>query len=327
MTKILIATDTFEQINGVSTTYKNIYACSNRKIKIIHPGLFKYKSFKAYPEIQFCFQFIKVYQEIKKYGPTHIHIATEGPIGIVARIYCKFNKLEFTSAYHTRFPEYIESYFGHFKSLAYLYLKLFHKKSKMIFVPSKSCLEDLKKIGFTKLHLWTRGVSESLIVNAPFSPKNKKRIKVLYVGRVSKEKNLPKLCELQNNFDITIVGDGPIRNDLESRYKNIQFVGYKFGRELANFYHSHDVFCFPSLTDTFGIVIIEALSNGLPVAAFNVTGPKDIVSHGIDGYLGNNLKENIELAYKLNRNKIKKQSSKKWSWEQCHDILIRGLIN
>ncbi|MGB4563002.1 MAG: glycosyltransferase, partial [Methylophilaceae bacterium] len=137
----------------------------------------------------------------------------------------------------------------------------------------------------------------------------------------------PKLCELQNNFDITIVGDGPIRNDLESRYKNIQFVGYKFGRELANFYHSHDVFCFPSLTDTFGIVIIEALSNGLPVAAFNVTGPKDIVSHGIDGYLGNNLKENIELAYKLNRNKIKKQSSKKWSWEQCHDILIRGLVN
>lgn len=327
MTKILIATDTFEQINGVSTTYKNIYACSNRKIKIIHPGLFKYKSFKAYPEIQFCFQFIKVYQEIKKYGPTHIHIATEGPIGIVARIYCKFNKLEFTSAYHTRFPEYIESYFGHFKNVAYLYLKLFHKKSKMIFVPSKSCLEDLKNIGFTKLHLWTRGVSESLIVNAPFSPKNKKRIKVLYVGRVSKEKNLPKLCELQNNFDITIVGDGPIRNDLESSYKNIQFVGYKFGRELANFYHSHDVFCFPSLTDTFGIVIIEALSNGLPVAAFNVTGPKDIVSHGIDGYLGNNLKENIELAYKLNRNKIKKQSSKKWSWEQCHDILIRGLIN
>jgi glycosyltransferase involved in cell wall biosynthesis len=197
----------------------------------------------------------------------------------------------------------------------------------MIFVPSKSCLDDLKKIGFTKLHLWTRGVSESLIVNAPFSPKNKKRIKVLYVGRVSKEKNLPKLCELQNNFDITIVGDGPIRNDLESRYKNIQFVGYKFGRELANFYHSHDVFCFPSLTDTFGIVMIEALSNGLPVAAFNVTGPKDIVSHGIDGYLGNNLKENIELAYKLNRNKIKKQSSKKWSWEQCHDILIRGLVN
>jgi len=149
----------------------------------------------------------------------------------------------------------------------------------------------------------------------------------LYVGRVSKEKNLLKLCELHQYFDITIVGDGPIKNELENNYKNIKFVGYKFGKELAKFYHSNDVFCFPSLTDTFGIVIIEALSNGLPVAAYNVTGPKDIVTPGVDGFLGSNLKENIELAFKLNRVKIKKESSKKWSWQQCHDILISGLTH
>ena len=327
MNKILIATDTYEQVNGVSTTYKNIFKCSKKKIKIIHPALFKYKSFKAYPEIQFCFQFLKVYKAIKKYSPTHIHIATEGPIGLVARIYCKLNKLTFTSAYHTRFPEYLESYFGHFKNIAYMYLKLFHKKSKMIFVPSRSCMDDLKNLGFSKLHLWTRGVSEELIFNAPYSKKNGKKIKVLYVGRVSKEKNLLKLCELHQYFDITIVGDGPIKNELENNYKNIKFVGYKFGKELAKFYHSNDVFCFPSLTDTFGIVIIEALSNGLPVAAYNVTGPKDIVTPGVDGFLGSNLKENIELAFKLNRLKIKKESSKKWSWQQCHDILISGLTH
>ena len=327
MQKILIASDTFEQVNGVSTTYKNIFEYSNKKIKIIHPALFKYRSFKAYPEIQFCFQFLRVYREIKKHKPTHIHIATEGPIGLVARFYCKINNLPFTSAYHTRFPEYLESYFGRFKNVAYLYLKLFHKKSKMIFVPSKSCLDDLKKLGFSNLNLWTRGVSDELIVDAPFKRKNKNKIKVLYVGRVSKEKNLLKLCELHNHFEITIVGDGPIKYELETRYKDIKFVGYKFGKDLAQYYHSNDVFCFPSLTDTFGIVIIEALSNGLPVAAYDVTGPKDIVTHGVDGFLGKNLKDNIELAFRLNRNEIKRQSSKKWSWQQCHDILISGLTH
>lgn len=327
MNKILIASDTYEQVNGVSTTYKNILKVANQDITIIHPAQFNYTSFKAYPEIQICYQFLKIYKKIKAEKPTHIHIATEGPVGLTARIYCKFNKIPFTSAYHTRFPEYIESYFGNFKNIAYFYLRSFHRNSKKIFVPSQSCLDDLKIRKFKNLKLWTRGVSEDLRINKPFKTSSGKKIKVLYVGRVSKEKNLTKLCDLENKFDITIVGDGPQREYLEKRYKKIKFVGYKFGKDLALFYFKSDVFCFPSKTDTFGVVIIEALTNGLPVAAYRVTGPKDIIEEERDGYLGNNLEENIIKCLKLNRNLIRDAARTKWSWKVCNDILISGLLN
>jgi len=322
--KILIATDSFDQVNGVSTTYRNILRHSRKITYVIHPGLFKWKSAPLYPEVQLCQEPIKAYKRIKEIAPTHIHIGTEGPIGVAARIYCKLNKVPYTTGYHTKFPEYLWKLARIPLFITYTYLKIFHNDSKAILVPSKSCKEELNKKGFNNVVVWTRGVSKDLISNKP--SRKSKSPRVIYVGRVSKEKNLEVLCELQDKFEITIVGEGPILNRLKEKYPKVNFTGYRFGQELADTYRSHDVFCFPSKTDTFGIVMIEALANGLPVAAFRVTGPVDILEEGVTGYLGDDLEENIHQCLKLDRKKIASNINQQWSWGNCIDILHSQLL-
>ena len=324
MHKILIATDSFDQVNGVSTTYRNILKYSRKKTYVVHPGLLKWTNFSVYPEVQFCTEPLKAYKKIKDIAPTHIHIGTEGPIGLAARIYCKLNKVPYTTGYHTKFPEYLWKLLRVPQFLTYAYLKVFHNDSKAILVPSRSCQEELIKKGFNHVVVWTRGVAKNLISHKRY--KKSKKPKIIYVGRVSKEKNLEPLCELQNKFDITIVGEGPILKKIKVRYPKINFTGYRFGRELADTYKEHDVFCFPSKTDTFGIVMIEALANGLPVAAFKVTGPVDIVEEGKTGYLGDNLEENIRRCLKLDRKIIASNINKQWSWLKCIEILHRHLL-
>ena len=325
MHKILIATDSFDQVNGVSTTYRNILKHSSKKTYVVHPGLFKWTNFSVYPEVQFCTEPLKAYKKIKEIAPTHIHIGTEGPIGLAARIYCKLNKIAYTTGYHTKFPEYLWKLLRIPEFLTYAYLKVFHNDSKAILVPSKSCQEELFKKGFNHVVVWTRGVAKNLISHKPF--KKSKIPKIIYVGRVSKEKNLDPLCELENKFEITIVGEGPILNKLKDKYPKINFTGYRFGRNLADTYKEHDVFCFPSKTDTFGIVMIEALANGLPVAAYKVTGPVDIVEEGKTGYLGDNLEDNIRRCLKLNRKSIASNINQQWTWDRCIQILHNHLLN
>ena len=188
MHKILIATDSFDQVNGVSTTYRNILKHSRKKTYVIHPGLFKWKSISMYPEVQLCREPIKAYKKIKEINPTHIHIGTEGPIGLAARIYCKLNKVPYTTGYHTKFPEYLWKLAHIPLFITYTYLKVFHNDSKAILVPSQSCKEELNKKGFNHVIVWTRGVSKNLISNKPY--RKSKIPKIIYVGRVSKEKNL-----------------------------------------------------------------------------------------------------------------------------------------
>ena len=325
MHKILIATDSFDQVNGVSTTYRNILKHSSKKTYVVYPGLFKWTKFSVYPEVQFCTEPLKAYNKIKEIAPTHIHIGTEGPIGLAARIYCKLNKIPYTTGYHTKFPEYLWKLLRIPEFLTYAYLKVFHNDSKAILVPSKSCQEELIKKGFNHVVVWTRGVAKNLISHKPF--KKSKIPKIIYVGRVSKEKNLDPLCELENKFEITIVGEGPILNKLKDKYPKINFTGYRFGRNLADTYKEHDVFCFPSKTDTFGIVMIEALANGLPVAAYKVTGPVDIVEEGKTGYLGDNLEDNIRRCLKLNRKSIASNINQQWTWDRCIQILHNHLLN
>lgn len=325
MHKILIATDSFDQVNGVSTTYRNILKHSRKKTFVVHPGLFKWTNFSVYPEVQFFTEPLKAYNKIKQIAPTHIHIGTEGPIGLAARIYCKLNKIPYTTGYHTKFPEYLWKLLRIPEFLTYAYLKVFHNDSKAILVPSRSCQEELTKKGFNHVVVWTRGVAKNLISHKPF--KKSKIPKIIYVGRVSKEKNLDPLCELENKFEITIVGEGPILNKLKDKYPKINFTGYRFGRNLADTYKEHDVFCFPSKTDTFGIVMIEALANGLPIAAYKVTGPIDIVEEGKTGYLGDNLEDNIRRCLKLNRKSIASNINQQWTWNRCIAILHNHLLN
>lgn len=288
--------------------------------------MFRWTTFRIYPEVQICTEPFKAYQQIKIIRPTHIHIGTEGPIGLAARIYCKLYKIPYTTGYHTKFPDYLWKLAKIPTPLTYAYLKIFHNDSKAILTPSMSCKKELENKGFSRVHVWMRGVSEELISQRKIIQKTQCKIKVLYVGRVSREKNLEALCHLQNIYDITVVGEGPCLKSLKRKYTKVRFVGYRFGRELADTYRSHHVFCFPSKTDTFGIVMIEALVNGLPVAAFEVTGPRDIVEHNHTGFLGEDLERNIKACLKLDREVIKARVKDRWSWNACVAILYKHLL-
>lgn len=319
---MVIVTDTFNQTNGVSTTYKNIKSIArSRKLpfKVIHPGLFKWVPMPFYSEIQITVQPFKLWRLLNRMNPPQIHIATEGLMGVVARMWCKWHKKPFTTAYHTKFPEYLKVYLGVPLSWTYAYLRHFHAPAKATFVTTKTMYKDLTNWGFEHLVVWTRGVADQLKSKSKKKPSSEK-LRVLSVGRVSKEKNLDVLCKLQDQFDISVVGDGPYLETLKNKYKQVNYLGYKFGQELADTYAAHDVFAFPSLTDTFGIVMIEAMCNGLPVAGYNVPGPIDVVEPGVNGYIDDNLLEAILKCQDLDKQSIQQQSREKWSWANCYDI-------
>jgi len=327
--KMIIVTDTFKQVNGVSTTYKNLKKVAksrNIDFKVIHPSLFNWVPMPFYPEIQLSIQPIRLWRTLNRFKPNQIHIATEGAMGLVARIWCKWHKKPFTSSYHTRFPEYLHVMFRIPLNLTYWYMRKFHARAKATFVTTESVKNELAARGFEHLVVWTRGVSEQLISQETdtlkTSRKNGIRLRVLNVGRVSREKNLDALCKYEDDFDITIVGDGPYLAELKAKYKKVNFLGYKFGKELANIYAEHDIFAFPSFTDTFGIVMIEAMCNGLPVAGYNVAGPKDVIEQGVTGAFSDDLYESILKCRALDRTNIQQKSKKKWSWNRCFDTFL-----
>ena len=324
---MLIVSDTFEQVNGVSNTYKNLIRESKEEIKIIHPGMFKSVSAPLYPEVQLVINPWRVYQMIREIDPSHIHIATEGVMGLVARSYCKKHCITYTTSYHTKWPEFMKRIAKFPEFFTKAFVRWFHKHSRCVLVPTPGMKEELEAIGFkNEIKVWTRGVSKELVADKRTAQQDG-QIRLLNVGRVSREKNLEKICDLSEDskYQVTIVGDGPYRAELEEKYPRVKFLGYKFGEELAKVYADHDVFVFTSLTDTFGIVMIESLCNGTPVAAYNVTGPKDVIRNGETGYLGDDLEENIRLCLSLDCSKIKKTSIKDWSWQTALDQFNEAL--
>ena len=208
-------------------------------------------------------------------------------------------------------------------------MRWFHKNSSCVLAPTHSMKKELIDIGFqNNIVTWTRGVDRGHLWSDTKYQHPNKTLKVLCVGRVSTEKNLPVLLKLENDFDITIVGDGPIKKSLEQKYRNVKFVGYKHGRKLAEEYAQADVFVFPSLTDTVGIVNIESMTLGTPVVAFDVTGPKDIIEQGTSGYLITNeseLPDAIRQASKLDRQLVKKYSEQ-YTWQNSWDIFKESLV-
>ncbi len=321
---MVIVTDTYYQVNGVSTTYKNLEKVAAKRglgLTIVHPGWFSWIPMPFYPEMQLSIQPIRLWLTLNRLNPERIHIATEGTMGLVSRLWCKWRRKPFTTSYHTKFPEYLKVMFGVPLRWTYWYLRKFHGGAKTTFVTTQSIKDELSQYGFKNLTVWTRGVSEELISDSvPSNPAEK--LRVLNVGRVSKEKNLDSLCAYQDAFDITIVGDGPYLEELKARYSKVRFLGYKFGEELAEIYACHDIFAFPSYTDTFGIVMIEAMCNGLPVAGYNVAGPKDVIEHGVTGMVSDDLYESIIHCKQLNRQQIRQKSRGRWSWDHCFDIFM-----
>lgn len=318
---MLIVTDTFQQTNGVSTTYKNLRRVArsrNLRFRVLHPSLFRWMPLPFYPEIQLNLQPLRLWRTLNRMQATQLHIATEGLMGLVARCWCKLHHKPYTTSYHTRFPEYLHLMWHIPAGWTYGYLRWFHNGALTTFVTTESMRQTLLQQGFKNLVIWSRGVSEQLM-SAPQDISPGSRLRVLNVGRISKEKNLDALCVYQDEFEITIAGDGPYLNELKQKYPRINFVGYRYGQALAELYAKNDVFAFPSRTDTFGIVMIEAMCNGLPVAGFNVTGPRDVVEQGFSGVLDHDLKQAILRCQPLDKQAIRLKARSLWSWSHCFD--------
>jgi len=327
--KILIVTDNLpEQINGVVTTYKNIEACAlldGYSVVYITPGDFRYFDCPGYNEVKIAYP-RKMGQKIEEISPDYIHIATEGPIGLSARKYLSKHNLRYNTAYHTKFPEALRALFGIPEALTWPLVRWFHKHSGKVLTTTDTMVKELRDHGFDgDIVSWTRGVDRNIFKPVPKQPYSK--FKLVCVSRVSKEKNLEDFFNLDYpGAEKIMVGDGPMRKEYEKQYPDVKFVGFKTGHELAEYYQQADVFVFPSRWETFGIVMIEAMACGTPVAAFPVQGPLDVVDEGITGCMNDDLKQAVKDALMLDRQKVW-EGSGRWTWERAWEIFCDNLVN
>jgi glycosyltransferase involved in cell wall biosynthesis len=332
MKKIVIATDAwYPQVNGVVSTLQKTKEFLEKKdfeVFVIHPGLFMTMPIFFYPEVRLAFfSKNKIKKIIRKENPDYIHIATEGTIGLATRSVCLSEKIKFTTSYHTHFPFYINPWLSFLSAPTFFLLKWFHNSGEDTMVCSESLKKDLEERGFKKLTIWPLGVDEKLFQKSFNKPKedNFARPVFTYLGRVSREKNIEEFLKLDLFGTKLIIGDGPLKKNLEKKYtKNTVFVGYKKGQKLVDWLSVSNVLVFPSRTDTFGLTIIEAMSCGIPVAAHNVMGPKDIITNGIDGFLGENLKECALRCLTISKENCRKKAAL-FSWEKSIDAFIKNL--
>ncbi len=298
--RILIVSDAWApQMNGVVRTLTAVTAelrAMGHTVEVIGPDRFRTMPCPTYPEIRLALlPGRRLAGLIEAFQPDALHIATEGPLGLAARAWACRRSLHFTSAYHTRFPEYVAARLGLIgrsritRAMISRFLKWFHAPSQGVMVATASMREELAIRGFVRLRAWPRGVDLSLfhpdLRQAQPDFTNLPRPLFAYIGRVAVEKNIAAFLDLDLPGTKLVVGGGPQLRALERAYPGGRFVGPRFGRDLARAFASADVLVFPSLTDTFGLVVIEALASGVPVAAFPVTGPRDIL-RGVDGVVG-----------------------------------------
>lgn len=326
--RILIITDNLpEQINGVVTTYKNIEPYAIRDgytIDYIHPGRYRYIDLPFYNEVKLAIP-KDMGQEIQKIRPDYIHIATEGPMGVFARRHLAMAGLRYNTAYHTKFPEAIKKIIHIPEFITWPLIRWFHKRSHRVLTTTESMVQSLKDHGFgNNVIPWTRGVDREIFW--PFQHRWEKEKPILVnVGRVSEEKNLEEFYKLDIDAKKIQVGDGPMLKTYKKRYPDVEFVGAKTGRQLAHYYQHSDVFVFPSKWDTFGIVMIEAMACGTPVAAYPVQGPVDVIDPGVTGSMNDDLKIAVEQALELSREDVYLMSAK-WSWEHAWEIFRDNLV-
>jgi glycosyltransferase involved in cell wall biosynthesis len=333
MTKtILIITDNLkDQINGVVTTYKNIEICAVRdgyNVVVLDPGWFRYVDCPGYNEVKIAYP-RKMGEKIKEISPDYIHIATEGPLGLWARAYLSLAGIPHNTAYHTKFPEGLRKLFGIPESITWRFVRWFHKHSGRVLTTTDSMVAELKAHGFDgEVISWTRGVDREIFYPSDRKP-NPKYILVC-VSRVSKEKNLEDFFELDYpGAHKIMVGDGPMLDKYKKQYPDVEFVGFKTGHELADYYRMADVFVFPSQWETFGIVMIEAMACGTPVAAYNCQGPADVIDQGVTGFMveeREGLRVAVEKCLKINRDDVHRVGQR-WTWEKAWQIFRDNLIS
>lgn len=326
--KICIATDAWHpQINGVVTTLsKTIQTLQSwgHEVCAITPAQFVTFPCPTYSEIRLSLVTKKkVHHILTTVQPDAVHIATEGSIGWATRRACKEAGLEFTTSYHTRFPEYIKMRLPVPLATSYWVVKRFHGAAKRTMV-APTLIDEMQKRSFDNLVPWSRGVDTTLFKPRPKDILKSERPIFVYVGRVAVEKNLPAFLDLDLPGSKYIIGDGPALQEYRKKYKDVFFTGTKKGEELAAHVAAADVFVFPSLTDTFGVVLLEAMACGVPVAAFPVTGPKFIVKNGMSGVVSNDLQYAAMEAQKVTPSSCR-QAAEVYSWEACTKQFLKNL--
>ena len=322
MARITVVTDAWHpQVNGVVRSLENTIDEMRRmghEIMLVTPDKFRNIPLPSYPEIRIALtRYRTVEKEIDKFQPSFVHIATEGPLGFYARRWCLSHKMPFSTSYHTRFPEYVSARLPLPESLLYSLVRWFHNAGNVCMVATQSMETELAGRGFRNIMRWTRGIDHILYSPKPLEEKpfGLTRPIFMQVGRVSVEKNIPAFLELDLPGSKIVIGDGPDREKLERLYPDTLFVGSKFGKELAEAYAQADVFVFPSRTDTFGNVILEALACGVPVAAYPVTGPADILGdHPEAAALDEDLRIACLRALTVSRSAARKHAES-FTWE------------
>ncbi|WP_417844904.1 glycosyltransferase family 4 protein [Thalassospira sp.] len=328
--RILIVSDAWRpQVNGVVRTLETVrdeLIADGHDVRVISPDQFTTIPCPTYPEIRLAiFARRKLSRMIDAMQPVAIHISTEGPLGQAARAYCLKRKLPFSTAYHTRFPEYLHARTKLPLSISYRGMRRFHGKSQSVMVATDSLRDELTQWGFDNLQIWSRGVDLSLFhprEHASFGDFPKPHW--LFVGRVAVEKNIGHFLNLDLPGTKFVVGDGPQLNELKQKHPQAQFLGKKTGESLAVAFASADVFVFPSKTDTFGLVILEALASGTPVAVFPVQGPADIVRGTKAGAINDDLRQAALDALKLNRADAR-TLAEKYSWHHSAQQFLHNL--
>lgn len=339
--KISLVSDAWHpQVNGVvrslSTTVEGLRRLGH-DVDVIEPSLFWTVPCPTYPEIRLSLACArKVRKLLDQVQPDSIHIATEGPIGWAARSWCLRNKRHYTTAFHTRFPDYVSIRTGIPEDWIWKIMRRFHGPAERTFTATPSLADELKSRGLERTHLWPRGVDLKQF-NPDVAPHpamaNLPRPILLNVGRVAPEKNIEAFLDLDIEGSKVVVGGGPALERMKAAYPGVLFLGSKEGAELASTYAAADVFIFPSRTDTFGLVNIESLACGLPVAAYPVPGPADIIGEdgrGIHGgaarigALDEDLAKAVSLALTADRHAAAVEAGH-YSWDRCTSLFVAGL--
>jgi glycosyltransferase involved in cell wall biosynthesis len=328
--RVMIVTDAwFPQTNGVVRTLAQTAAWLGRfghEVRMLTPRDFRSVACPTYPEIRLSlFPGRDVARAIGAFAPHCLHIATEGPLGISARRYCVRRGLRFTTSYHTQFPQYLRARIPVPLFASYRALRWFHSAGVRCMVSTPTVQRDLESHGFKNIVTWRRGVDTDVFKPGPKDFLDMPRPVAAYVGRVAVEKNIEAFLKMPWHGSKVVIGDGPERGRLEAQYPEVRFAGYRFAEDLARYLAAADVMVFPSRTDTFGLVNLEAMACGVPVAAYPVTGPIDVITDGLTGALDTDLHRAALRALTLDPESCR-QHALRFGWDVSTRELEGNLV-